>query len=199
VALAMPGAKRAIRSRIVIPGLPRLTGGAYSGIELAAEIARIAQSSDPASNTFQVELRLLNPGEALKQGMIAQAHIDYLFYPAAIVIPLRAIQVADVGPRVLLVKDEGGRDVARIHDILPISIRGEAVLVSGGVSPGDRIVVAGGKGVMNGEEVNVIMSDGVITMDRLTGREADHADDSGTPIRVPRNYSPDGTEPKGGE
>lgn len=199
VAMAMPGAERAIRARLVIPGLPKLTGGTYSGIELDAEIARVSQSSDVASNTFKVELRLQNPGEALKQGMIARAHIDYLLYPAAIVIPLRAIVVADVGPRVLVVEQHEGREVVRIRDIQPISIRGEDVLVAEGVSAGDRVIVAGGKGVMNGEEVKVIMSDGVIQMDSLTEDSTARATAEGSPIRVPADYKVPGNKSEGDE
>jgi len=199
VALAMPGAERAIRSRLVIPGLPRLTGGTYSGIELDTEIARISQSSDAASNTFRVELRMSNPGEALKQGMIAQAHIDYLLYPEAIVIPLRAIVVADVGPRVLVVERQEGREVAQIRDIQPISIRGDDVLVGAGINAGDRVIVAGGKGVMNGEDVNVIMSDGVIQMDGLTEDSTGHETTESPPIRVPADYEAPGDKSEGGK
>jgi len=199
LAVAMPGAERGIRARLVIPGLPKLTGGTYSGIELDAEIARVSQSSDVASNTFKVELRLRNPGEALKQGMIARAHIDYLLYREAIVIPLRAIVVSDVGPRVLVVEQQAGRNVVQVRDIQPISIRGENVLVSEGVSAGDSVIVAGGKGVMNGEEVNVIMVDGVIQMDGLTKGSAGRESADPPPIRVPADYKIPGDKSEGDE
>ncbi|MBT3375994.1 MAG: efflux RND transporter periplasmic adaptor subunit [Lentisphaerae bacterium] len=199
VALAMPGAEPAIRSRLIIPGLPKLTGGAHSGVELDAKIERISQASDAASNTFQLELRLINPGEALKQGMIAQAHIDYLLYRAAIVIPLRAILVADVGPRVLVVEEQNGGDVAQVRDIQPISINGEDVLVSGGVDAGDRVIVAGGKGVMNGEQVNVIMSDGVVQMDDVPPEPSDSDPPESPPIRVPADYKATKDTAEGGE
>ncbi len=177
IALALPGTEQRLRASILLPGLPKLTGGTYKGLELEATIVRVGQASDPTSNTFEVELRFANPGEALKEGMIAQAHIDYLRYPNAITIPLRAIQVSDVGPRVLVVetrkgatsKDAAGnetagrdRDVAAVRDIEPVSIKGDTVLVSRGLAAGERLIVAGGKGVMNGEEVNVIVEDGAL-------------------------------------
>ena len=138
------------------------TGGTYDGLELDAKVVRIAQAADSASNTFDVELRLPNPGEALKQGMIVQAHIAYLLYPDAIVIPLQAVQVADTGPRVLVVSQKDGANFAHVREIEPVSIKGDTVLVARGIKPGDQLVIAGGKGVMNGEEVQVIMADGVL-------------------------------------
>jgi len=98
----------------------------------------------------------------LKQGMIGEARIDYLTYPAAILVPLRAVQVADVGPRVLVVENRAGKTVALARNIEPISIEDQRILVGAGVQAGDDIIVAGGKGVINGEEVNVIMADGVL-------------------------------------
>ncbi len=179
---AMPGAEQAIRARLVVPGPPKLTGGSHSGIELDARIARISQAADPLSNTFRVELRSVNPAEALKHGMIGRAIIDYLLYPEAIVIPLSAIQVADTGPRALVVEDQDGRDVATVRELEPISIKNAAVLVGHGIQPGDRLVVAGGKGVMHGEAVNVIMSDGVVQT--APPEDAERTD----VIKVPAGY-----------
>jgi multidrug resistance efflux pump len=68
IRMNMPGAEQQISAKLTIPGLPKLTGGKASGIELDAEIARIAQSSDPESNTFKVELRLPNPNGVLRHG-----------------------------------------------------------------------------------------------------------------------------------
>jgi membrane fusion protein (multidrug efflux system) len=162
IAHAMPGAEQAVKASVVLPGLPKLTGGAYEGLELAAEVDRIAQAADPLSNTFVVELRLPNPQGALKEGMIVNARIAFLRYGAAVTIPIRAVQVSDAGPRVLVVEERDGTTRAFVRDIEPISIQEDTLLVGSGVAPGDRLVIAGGKGVMNGEEVNVVIADGVV-------------------------------------
>jgi RND family efflux transporter MFP subunit len=159
---AMPKAKQAISASIELPGMPKLTGGTYQGLKLSATLSRIAQASDPASNTFKVELRLPNPEEALKEGMIVSARIAYLIYPEAITIPLAAIQVADVGPRALVVEEREGKTFAAVRDIVPISIKDDQILVSEGIEDGDHLIVAGGKGVLDGEAVNVIIADGVL-------------------------------------
>jgi RND family efflux transporter MFP subunit len=172
VAQTMPGAKREVNCQIIIPGLPKLTGGNYAGLELEAKLVRIALASDPASNTFKVELQLPNPGLALKQGMIVRARIRYLRYPQAIVIPLPAIQVTDAGTRVLVVERHDSNDVAHTRDINPISIMEDRVLVADSLRPGERLIVSGGKGVMNGEEVKVIMSDGIVVSQPVRTEQA---------------------------
>jgi hypothetical protein len=73
---------------------------------------------------------------------------------------LRAVQVADIGPRVLVLEKRKGKDIAVVRNIEPVSIKDDLILVGTGVKAGDRLVIAGGKGVINGEEVNVIVEDG---------------------------------------
>jgi len=162
IAMAMPGAVQDLKATIIIPGLPKLTGGTYTGVELPAEIHRVSQAASPTSNTFRVELRLQNPGNALKAGIIGQARLSFLRYDQALVIPVKAVQVSEVGPRVLLVETVDGRTVARVCDIEPVSIQDDEVLVRGGLKAGDRLVVSGAKGIVDGEEVLVVMADGKV-------------------------------------
>lgn len=161
IKLNMSGAEQRIKAKIIIPGIPKLTGEVDNGIELDAEIARIAQSSTPESNTFEVELRFPNPGNALKHGIIARSKIEYLFYPKALIIPVKAIQVTDVGPRVLVVVNENGTEIAALRDIVPASIRGSKALIRKGLQQGDRLIVAGWKGLVGGEKINILVNDGI--------------------------------------
>ncbi len=161
----LPGARQDLKAMIVLPGMPKLTGGTYEGLHLEATIHRIAQASDPASNTFQVELKLPNPQGVLKEGMIASARIDYLRYPAAITVPLRAVVVADAGPRVLVIENRNGTDTVVVKDIEPLSIQEDQILVRRGLAEADRLVIKGGKGVINGEAVTVIVEDGILKDD----------------------------------
>lgn len=159
----MPGAHSRVNARLIIPGLPKLTGGSGGDVAFEAEIARIAQASDPASNTYKVELRLPNPGAVLRHGVIARGQIEYLFYPQAIVIPLKAVQVTDEGPRVLVTVKNEGTDRVEVRDIEAISIRGEKLLIGSGLTEGDRLIVAGWKGLVSGEPVNVLVDNGRFT------------------------------------
>jgi RND family efflux transporter MFP subunit len=160
IQMYLPNAQQRIKASLIIPGLPSLTGDETSGIELNAEIARVAQSSDPKSNTFKVELRFPNPGNALKHGIIARSKIEYLYYPDAIIIPIRAVQVTDAGPRVLVVSETAGEQIVGFRDIKPVSIHGSKTFISAGLNQGDRLIVAGWKGLVGGEKVNVLVEDG---------------------------------------
>lgn len=187
VDLTLPGAEQKITSTIILPGMPKLTGGNYANIELPAEIARIGQASDPMSNTFEVELRMVNPGEALKQGIIVKARLGFLAYNDALIVPLPSLVVTDSGIRVLVVEkkqEEATVDAqasgeqkenveeksdgpnkkaifrARARTVIPVSIQKENVLVRGNLKRGDQVIIAGGKGVVDGEQVNVLVVDG---------------------------------------
>ena len=162
IELAMPGARQDIVAKVEIPGPQKLTGGTYQGITLDAEVVRVAQASDPMSNTFEVELRFANPGNALREGIICRSHVSFLTYPDAIVIPLKSIDVTDVGPRVLVVEHRSGRDYVAVRDIEPVSIEENRILISEGLRKGDRLLVSGGKGVLDGEQVRVVMENGVL-------------------------------------
>ncbi len=156
---AMPGAVQDLKASLTIPGLPKLTGSTYAGIELPAVIARVAQAASPTSNTFRVELRLLNPGQALKAGIIGRATLSFLRYDQAIIVPVKALQVAEVGPRVLVVETVAGRTLARVRDIEPLSIQNDELLIRGGLKAGDQLIVSGAKGIVDGEEVRVVFAD----------------------------------------
>ncbi|MFU8856029.1 MAG: efflux RND transporter periplasmic adaptor subunit [Deferrisomatales bacterium] len=158
-----PGALREVRARVVVPGLPQLTGGEGRGFEVPAELVRIAQASDAESNTFAVELRVPNPGRALRHGMIVRAEIDYLAFPDAVVVPLGAVQVTDAGPRVFVLRRDEGRAYADARDIVPGSIQEDRVQVLEGLAGGESLVVSGWKGLVSGTEVNVVLEDGVFT------------------------------------
>ena len=160
IQMNMPGARQQIRTQLIVPGLPKLTGGTGRGMTFDARVDRIAQASDPASNTFKVVLRLPNPSGVLRHGIIAQGRIEYLYYPRAIVIPVKAVQVTDEGPRVLVVETSEGAQVAQVREIDPISVHGNSLLISKGLTEGDRLIVAGWKGLVAGEQVNVLVEDG---------------------------------------
>lgn len=159
----MPGAQSHIRAQLIIPGLPKLTGDTGDNLAFDAKIVRIAQAADPESNTYKVEIRLLNPGAAMRHGFIARGKIEYLYYPRAIVIPVKAVQVTDEGPRVLVVEKSEGVQRIEVRVIEPISIRGDRLLIGSGLENGDRLIVAGWKGLVSGEAVNVLVEDGRFT------------------------------------
>lgn len=160
VQLQAPGAVQEVKARIVIPGLPKLTGGFYEGLTMPAEVVRIAAAASEQSNTFQVELRIANPGRALRQGVLARAEIELLSFPEAMVIPLKAVQVSEMGPRVFVAVERDGKLTAEVRDIEPASISNGELLINSGLVPGDKLIVAGHRGLVQGETVHAIREDG---------------------------------------
>lgn len=162
IAQNSPGARQGVFARVILSGLPKLTGGKAGEFSIEAEVARVAQAAAPGSNTFEVELRFSNPDGVLKHGIIANCEIDYLTFPSAIVVPLTAVKATDEGPMAMVVEKINGREIAAARSIDPASVREDKLLILNGLSGGDRLITAGWKGLMPGEEVRIIVEDGAI-------------------------------------
>jgi RND family efflux transporter MFP subunit len=163
VHLQAPGAEQNVSAKIVIPGLPRLTGGFREGVELPAEIARIAAASDETSNTFRVELKIQNLGGALRHGLLCQAVISFFTYPEAVLIPVKAVQVSELGPRVLVAVEKDGKTIAEVRNIEPGGIKEGKLLITKGLQAGERLIVSGQRGLVHGESVEIIRENGRYT------------------------------------
>jgi hypothetical protein len=61
---------------------------------------------------------------------------------------------------VLVLDESKGAQRVSVRDIEPISIRGSKILIGSGLAEGDRLIVSGWKGLVGGEEVNVLVEDG---------------------------------------
>jgi multidrug efflux pump subunit AcrA (membrane-fusion protein) len=75
------------------------------------------------------------------------------------VVPLNAVIKSKSnanGYAVIIVTEEGGRQLARLRDVKLGESFGNAVAVAEGLKPGDRVIVTGGTMVNDGDEVKVI-------------------------------------------
>lgn len=130
-------------------------GGSFEG-----RITRISPSADPASRIFEVEVKIPNPDNTMKVGMIAS-----VFPPSpkpaldAPVIPLGAIirpkaGLGDYG--VFVVNEEGGKSVARMRPVQLGEAAGSMMVVTGGLTAGERIIAPGAQFIHDGETVRII-------------------------------------------
>ncbi|OVE80791.1 hypothetical protein BVY04_04985 [bacterium M21] len=156
----MPGAVQKVACSLMIQGLPKLGGKRDLGVELPATLARTAKAASGMSNTFEVELRLANPGGALKQGMIVRSKIKFVEYPEALVIPMSAIRVTDQGAKCLVVEQGPEGATASVRTIDPKSVNKDNILVNGNLKAGELLIISGVKGILNGEKVKIIQQDG---------------------------------------
>jgi len=77
-----------------------------------------------------------------------------------LVVPLSAIVSVNDGSRkfsVFVVRQEGGKDVARRQDVQPGGSYGNKVAIISGVAPGDRVISNGAALVVDGQAVRVIL------------------------------------------
>jgi multidrug efflux system membrane fusion protein len=140
-----------------------------SAVEYTGKISRVSPSADPKSRVFEVEATIANPKQDLRVGMVAALKVPEAKAAAAVgaasepgavgVVPLNAIIRAPNDPAgfaVFVVKDEGGRSVAHVKPVGLGDPLGNRILVTEGLSSGDRVIVMGATIVADGEEVQVI-------------------------------------------
>jgi RND family efflux transporter MFP subunit len=124
-------------------------------------VTALAPSADAQSRVFAVEVTLENPDRQLRAGTVATVRVGAREAPAAraAAVPLAAIVRSPArrdGFAVFVVREEGGRRVARARDVALGPIAGNLVQVASGVERDEQIVVLGASLLSDGEQVNVL-------------------------------------------
>lgn len=150
---------------VVLPDLRKgeiltIATEAIRGRQFRGQITSISPSADPRSRVFDVEIQVPNPDNQLKPGMIAALQLPGEALPEPVpVIPLAAIvrpQGDPGGYAVVVVEDQGGKQIARVRKIRLGEAYGNNITVASGVKPGDRVIVIGATVVAEGEQVRII-------------------------------------------
>jgi len=148
--------------------VPRLKPGATLPVRTEAipdavfhgRITRISPAADVKSRVFEVEVAVPNPANRLKAGMIATVTVSEFGPPVQVpVLPLNAVIRSKNKPdgyAVFVVRDEGGKTVARMRDVQLGQAFGNSIGVAGGVQLGERVVTNGSNLVRDGETVQVV-------------------------------------------
>ncbi|MGB8770705.1 MAG: efflux RND transporter periplasmic adaptor subunit [Candidatus Korobacteraceae bacterium] len=128
---------------------------AFSG-----HVTSISAAADPKSRVYSVEVRIDNPQNLLKAGMIASITIG-AGQPIGkvMVVPLTAVVRSPSNPNGFAVYvTEGAGDTVRVHtqDVTLGDTYGNMIAVLNGVNLKDRVVTSGTNMIKNGEEVRVI-------------------------------------------
>jgi RND family efflux transporter MFP subunit len=128
---------------------------AFSG-----HVTAISAAADPKSRVYSVEVRIDNPQNLLKSGMIASIAIGTPS-PAGgvIVLPLSAVVRSPSNTAGFAVYvAEGSGDIVKVHtqDVTLGETYGNDIAVRGGVGVNDRVVTSGTNLVKNGDQVRVI-------------------------------------------
>jgi RND family efflux transporter MFP subunit len=129
--------------------------GGFSG-----HVTSISEAADPKSRVYSVEVRIDNPKNLLKSGMIASITIGVPSPPGGVtVIPLSAVIRSHNNPDGFAVYvPEGTGDTVRIHsqDVTLGNTYGNMIAVNSGVNVKDRVITSGTNMIKDGDEVRLI-------------------------------------------
>ena len=130
------------------------------GKEFQGQITSVFPAADSKNRSFNVEVTIANPEYLLRPNMIVSLRVGTQQPVAAQpVVPLNAVLKSKSnanGYAVVVVTEEGGRQVARLRDVKLGESFGNAVAVAEGLKQGDRVITTGGTMVNDGDQVKVI-------------------------------------------
>ena len=131
--------------KIIVPAL--------GNREFSGRVTERGVSADPRSRTYEVKATIQNHDGQLLPGMICQAFTNYMQGTTGVFIPANLVQL-DGDNKTFVWVVNNGKAVKR-----EITISGETAQgaqVSGGLSDGDQLIVAGQQKVSNGMKVEIV-------------------------------------------
>lgn len=132
------------RARVVFAELP--------GETFAASVGRASGLIDPSSGTMRVEFLMPNPERRIPAGLIGQVKIDVSEAKGSVLVPTNTI-ITRAGHQAVIVVDNQG--VVRVKPIVVDRDLGERVVVTSGLTTGDRVVISPNALLREGDKVHV--------------------------------------------
>jgi RND family efflux transporter MFP subunit len=141
----------------------RIAIDALSGREFDGRITSIAPAPDPVSRVYQVEVTIPNPQREISVGFIASLRLADAPGQVVPTVPLDAIVKPPNGSSpygVYTVEGPADHQVAKLRAVTLGDVLGNVIVVTGGVSVGQPVIVRGATLVIDGETVRVLPPDG---------------------------------------
>jgi RND family efflux transporter MFP subunit len=142
------------------PGSPETVTTEASPGPFSGHVTSISAAADPKSRVYSVEVRIDNPSNRLKSGMIASISIGgSQKIPRVNAVPLTAVIRSPENPTgfAVFVADGTGDTVkVRTQDVQLGDTYGNLIAVLQGLNPKDRVVISGTNMIKTGDEVRVI-------------------------------------------
>jgi RND family efflux transporter MFP subunit len=137
--------KKGSSMKIIVPAL--------GNREFSGSVTERGVSADPRSRTYEVKATINNHDGQLLPGMICQAFTNYMQGTTGVFVPANLVQLdSDNNTFVWVVN--GGKAVKR--QIFISNETAQGAQVSGGLSDGDQLIVAGQQKVSNGMSVEIV-------------------------------------------
>lgn len=124
---------------------------ALPGRTFTARVTRLAPGFDPVTRTLDAEVLIPNPDGALRPGMYGRAVVVTGLHPAALLVPVGALQ--RTGSRWFAYVVRAGRAARR--EVAVGVDEGDALEVTRGLAAGDEVVTAGLDALSDGAAVRV--------------------------------------------
>ncbi len=131
--------------KIIVPAL--------GNREFSGKVTERGVSADPRSRTYEVKATIQNYDGQLLPGMICQAFTNYMQGTMGVFIPANLVQL-DSDNKTFVWVVNGDKAVKR--EIIISGETAQGAQVSGGLSDGDQLIVAGQQKVSNGMKVEVV-------------------------------------------
>ena len=122
--------------------------------EIEARVTTVGQSINPVDRTFNVEVKL--PSDPmLKANMFGELSINDRTIKDAITIPVSLLQQSEISKYVFITEEKEGKIFAKRTNIATgLSYDGK-IVVEEGLAAGQNLIIAGYKGLSDGQEVVV--------------------------------------------
>ena len=119
------------------------------------KITMIGRTIDPANRTFKVEMNTSSLSGQLKPNLMAQAKFNDYTEKDAVIIPINTVQDDVNGNKyVYIIKEEGGKSIAKKVLIELGESNGETAIVLVGLQSGDQLITEGSKNITDNDVIN---------------------------------------------
>lgn len=125
---------------------------AYPDRRFEGRIHFIGSAATGQNRTFPSEIELANPGGKLRPGMIARVSLTKRTFESAVVVSRDALLERDRGTVAFVVED----DRARLREVELGAFEGDRVVVLGGLSIGDLLLVSGHRNLVDKQRVQLV-------------------------------------------
>jgi RND family efflux transporter MFP subunit len=132
---------------------------ALQGRNLSGRITEIAASANRDSRVFTIQVSLPNRDRALKVGMIASIHVQQADAQKVPLVPVTALITAQSGSSnysVFTLSERDGKQFAQLRSVRIGETIGRSVVISEGLTPGDRIITNRTNQLTDGSQVRVL-------------------------------------------
>lgn len=126
---------------------------------LDARVTRIAPAADASGRLFSVEALLRNPAGELRPGAVVSVRVPAIAEQSALVVPLESVVRSRREPRafsVFVLEGQADRGRVRETEVELGEIVGNAVTVTDGLAPNQRVVTVGATLLRDGDDAIAI-------------------------------------------